>query len=88
MCEYIAPHGNNITHLCNKPFDAAENVALTHFDRNARKAAYAKTQAILAQEVPAIFLYYPKRRYASNPDLRNFAPNGVSEGWNAWQWSI
>jgi peptide/nickel transport system substrate-binding protein len=88
MCAYVPPNGNNIANYCNKQFDAAENVALHSFDRNVRKAAYAKTQALLAQDVPVLFLYYPKRRYAMNPDLQNFAPNGVSEDWNAWQWSI
>ncbi|MGZ6188643.1 MAG: peptide ABC transporter substrate-binding protein [Vulcanimicrobiaceae bacterium] len=88
MCAYIPPHGNNVTHFCDKAFDAAEEVALANFDRGVRKAAYSKTQTILAQQVPAVFLFYPKRRYAANPDLQNFTPNGVSEGWNAWQWSI
>jgi peptide/nickel transport system substrate-binding protein len=88
MCQYVPPSGNDITHFCSKDFDAAEKSALTNFDRTVRKAAYAKTQQMLAQTVPAVFLFYPKRRYAASVDVKNFKPNGVSEGWNAWQWSI
>ena len=87
-CAYIPPNGNNITHLCNKAMDAAESGALAHVDRGQRKAAYAKTQTLLAQNVPADFLFYFRRLYVINPRLKNFTPNGVSEGWNAYQWSL
>lgn len=88
MCQFIPPNGNDITHYCNARFDAAEKLALEHFDRATRKRAYALTQSLLHRDVPAVFLYYGDRRYAVSPELRNFRPNGVSEGWNAYRWSI
>lgn len=88
LCGQVPPNGNNISHYCNPQLDSAENTALTHFDRSTRKRAYATTQSLLASDVPAVFLFYSRRRYAMNPDLQNFAPNGVSEGWNAYQWNL
>jgi len=88
MCKFVPPAGNNIFHFCNAAFDAAERDALGHFDRSTRKAAYARTQTIMAQEIPQIYLFYRKQLHAISPDVRGFAPNGVTETWNAYRWSI
>jgi len=88
MCSMVPPRGNNITHYCNARFDAAESTALTHVDRAIRKRAYATTQELLASDAPAAFQYYARLRYAMSPSLQNFAPNGPSEGWNAYRWSL
>ena len=88
MCDTMPPDGNNITHYCNPQFDAAERDALSHFDRARRKKDYALTQSLLAKDAPAAFQYYQRRRYALSTNLQNFTPNGISEGWNAYQWSL
>ncbi len=88
MCSQVPPTGNNVTHYCNPQLDTAEQAALRHFDRPTRKAAYATTQSLLARDVPAVFQYYARLRYATNPNLQNFRPNGPSEGWNAYEWSL
>jgi peptide/nickel transport system substrate-binding protein len=88
MCDMAPPAGNNIPHYCNPELDAAERDALTHFDRARRKNDYAKTQQLLASDVPAVFLYYQRLRYALSTTLKNFKPNGVSAGWNAYDWSL
>jgi peptide/nickel transport system substrate-binding protein len=88
LCDTVPPHGNNISRYCNHAFDAAEQTALTHFDRATRKRAYAQTQTLLLKDVPAAFEYYPRARYAMNPNLQHFSPNGISEGWNANLWSL
>lgn len=88
LCSMVPPAGNNISNYCNKQLDAQEQIALTNSDRNARKKAYAQTQAILAKDAAAAFQFYSRLRYAMNPNLQNFSPNGPSEGWNAYQWSI
>lgn len=87
-CAMFPPNGNNIFHYCNKEVDAAENDAMIHPDRATRKAAYAKTQALIAHDLPEDFLFYRKQLHAINPDLKGFAPNGVVETWNAYQWSF
>jgi len=88
MCAMVPPAGNNITHYCNAQFDAAEQDALANFDRVKRKKDYAVTQSLLARDVPAVFQYYQRRRYAFNSNLHGFTPNGISEGWNAFDWSL
>lgn len=87
-CNFIPPAGNNVSRYCNKQFDAIEKHALATFDRAARRPDYAKIEALLMRDLPADFMFYPKRRYAVNSDLKNFDPNGISEGWNAYLWSI
>lgn len=88
MCDMAPPAGNNNPHYCNPQFDALERQALGTVDRNKRKAAYAKIEAILVHDAPAAFMFYPRLRYAMNPSLQNFTPNGPSEGWNASDWSL
>ena len=88
MCALTPPAGNNITHYCNPKMDAAQRLALTHFDRTTRKTAYATAQELLARDVPAAFQYYLKRRYAISSGFQHFTPNGISEGWNAYEWAI
>lgn len=88
MCSMAPPAGNNVTQYCNPQLDAAEQDALTHFDRARRKKDYALTQRLLVRDAPAAFQYYQRLRYALSTKLQNFRPNGVSEGWNAFEWNI
>ena len=88
MCKNVPPGGYNYSRYCSPEMDAAENMALTHYDQATRKAAYAKTQALLARDVPEIFINCCARCTRSTPILRDFDPNPVVEDWNAWQWSI
>ncbi len=88
MCNQTPPAGNNITLYCDPVLDAAERDALAHFDRSRRKKDYAITQRLLVQDAPAAFQYYQRRRYALSTNLQNFRPNGISEGWNAFDWNI
>ena len=87
-CKQAPPAGNNISRYCSTAFDSAETAALTHFDRATRKRAYGLTQQLLVKDAPAAFEYYPRGRYAMIPGLQNFSPNGISEGWNAYLWSL
>jgi ABC-type transport system substrate-binding protein len=68
--------------------DAAQNEALTVYDQAGRKAAYAKTQALLARDVPEIFINWLRQLHPISVDFKGFAPSPVVENWNAWQWSI
>ncbi len=87
-CAMIPPAGNNAYRFCNHEFDAQEATALTHFDRPTRKRAYDRTQQIMAEQIPGVFLFYRKELTAVNPDLRGYTPNGITETWNAYRWSI
>ncbi|HEY5256938.1 MAG TPA: hypothetical protein VIJ12_01015 [Candidatus Baltobacteraceae bacterium] len=84
----MPPEGNNVSRYCTPAMDAAQRLALSTFDRATRKRAYATIESLLLRDVPARFFFYPNQGYAFSPDLQNFRPNGISEGWNAYQWSI
>lgn len=88
MCDMTPPAGNNISHYCDKTLDAAELDALAHADRAQRKRDYSVIQKNLAANIPAIFQYYQRRRYALSTSFANFAPNGISEGWNSMDWAV
>ncbi len=87
-CSNIPPNGVNPPHFCDPAMDAAQTIALERYGEAARAPAYAQIQRILEREAPQDFLWWPKQIEAINPDLHGFAPNPVTETWNAWQWSI
>lgn len=88
MCKNIPPGGYNYDRYCSPEMDAAEQTALTHFDLATRKKAYAKTQQLLHDDVPELFIYYYRFMQPISVDFKGFDPNPVEEAWNAWQWSI
>jgi peptide/nickel transport system substrate-binding protein len=88
MCKNVPPRGYNYSRYCSPEMDAAETMALTHYDQATRKAAYAKTQALLARDVPEIFINWLSQMEPVSVDFKGFEPNPVVENWNAWQWSI
>lgn len=88
MCKNVPPGGYNYTRYCNPEMDAAQTAALTHYDQASRKAAYAKIQALLARDVPEIFINYLNQMEPISVDFKGLDPNPVMENWNAWQWSI
>ena len=88
FCNAMPPHGNNETRYCSRETDAAEDAALAHFDEPSRKAAYDKIEAILSRDLPQIPLWWPRQIQPINSDFKGFAPNPVTESWNAYQWTI
>ncbi len=87
LCSMSPPNGNNIMQYCSAEMDALQRDALSTFDRARRKAAYRKIQALLLHDAPGVFIYDQRQRYVRAPDLQNFTPNGITEGWNAYQWN-
>ncbi len=87
-CSAVAPAGQNVSRYCNPALDAEERVALGSYDLAVRKRAYAKIERILSEDLPMVFLYYPKARFGMNPSLQGFSPNGVTVTWNAYLWSL
>lgn len=87
-CKNVAPAGYNYARYCNRDMDAAQALALTRYDEGARKAAYAKTQALLARDVPQIFFNYLRQMEPISVDFKGLDPNAVEENWNAWEWKI
>ena len=86
MCEMVPPAGNNVSRYCSPEMEAAQRLALSTFDQTVRKRAYAQIESLLLRDAPGAFIYYQSLRYAHATDLQNFAPNGISEAWNAQEW--
>ena len=88
VCSERPPRGYNWSRYCNPALDAAEQVALTHYDRPTRRRAYGTIQEILARDAPFVYLWWPRQIEAVSSDLAHFRPNGIVETWNAYQWSF
>lgn len=68
----IESTGFNITNYANKEVDKLlEDARLTN-DINLRKEKYIKFQEILAEEVPAIFLYSSNYTYVQSKEIKGF----------------
>ncbi|MEA2718491.1 MAG: peptide/nickel transport system substrate-binding protein [Candidatus Eremiobacteraeota bacterium] len=87
-CDQVAPKGFNWTRYCDRAMDAAQRIALSHYDRPTRKRAYARIEQLLARDAPFVYLWWPRLIESVNTDLKNFRPNGIVENWNAYEWSI
>jgi peptide/nickel transport system substrate-binding protein len=87
-CDQVAPKGYNWPRYCNPAMDAAQRVALTHYDRPTRKRAYARIEQLLAHDAPFVYRWWPRQIQAVNTDFKGFRPNGIIDNWNAWEWSI
>jgi ABC-type transport system substrate-binding protein len=57
-CAAIPPGGFNVGRWCNKTYEKATAVALSHYDRPARIRAYAQTQQVLLDDVPEVFVFW------------------------------
>jgi peptide/nickel transport system substrate-binding protein len=87
-CANKAPTGYNYSRYCNPDMEAAQKIALNNYDIATRKKAYYQIQDVLARDVPEVFFYYLRTMHPINSNFKGFAPNPVTESWNAWQWSI
>ncbi|MBV9027501.1 MAG: hypothetical protein JO311_02715, partial [Candidatus Eremiobacteraeota bacterium] len=87
-CNNFPPHGYNDPRYCSPLMDAAQAIALAHYDRATRKRAYSKIEGLLAADNPIVFFWWQRQQQAISNDFHGFAPNPVIESWNAWQWGI
>jgi peptide/nickel transport system substrate-binding protein len=89
MCDQIPPGGNNVFRFCNAELDAQERIAMTSFDRDVRKKAYARIQQIIVDQVPMLTMWFARRFDVANDDLQNYKPaHAVTTFWNTWEYSI
>ena len=73
----------------NRELDDQERIALGSFDRDVRRRAYWRIQAILVDQVPEITTWFWRRIDVVNDDLRNYRPaHAVTTFWNTWQYEI
>lgn len=88
LCAQAAPNGENYARYCSTEMDALQTQAIDHYNQATRKAAYDRIQQLTYRDVPYIYVYYETFMQPISTAFHGFAPNPVTEDWNAWQWSI
>jgi peptide/nickel transport system substrate-binding protein len=87
-CRRREPAGYNESRYCNPALDRLEALGLSTFDPGRRKAYYRQIDRIVQDEMPIVFVAWPKIAYGMSVRLRGFAFNGNAANWNAYQWSL
>lgn len=81
--------GDNDGRYSNAQVDRLTTQGQIQPDMARRKQIYSQLQQILARDVPAIFLYWPKTMFAYNAKLKGFQPNAYAGAlWNAYDWTM
>jgi len=87
--DQFPPHGFNQNRFCNHALDAQERIALSSNDQAVRKAAYARIQGILVDQVPQLTMWFARRFDVVSDDFKGYKPaHAVSTFWNSWEYSI
>ena len=76
MDMWVTGGGNNDTGWSNATYDALVRTSLAAGSEQERLASYQQMEAILADELPIIPIYFYTRVFAVNPKLR-FVPNTI-----------
>jgi peptide/nickel transport system substrate-binding protein len=79
---------SNYMRWCDARVERLERAALDTIDRSARKRLYAQIAAIVAQQVPILYLFNADYVYAYRKNLANFAPNAFLPTWNSYEWDF
>jgi len=83
----VPPAGSNYGRYSNPAYDTliAQEQAIT--DPAKRKAIFSRMQRIMADDLPALWLYSPPTPSEYSNALHNYAPGPFSyETWNTWDW--
>ncbi|HMD02878.1 MAG TPA: hypothetical protein VKG44_07910, partial [Candidatus Baltobacteraceae bacterium] len=87
-CANMPPYGYNVAHYCSPEMDALQARALASDERAVRAPAYHQIEALLRHDNPIVIFWWQRQQEALAVDLKGFAPNPVTESWNAWEWSL
>jgi len=79
---------SNYMRWCDPRVDALETAALATVDQSQRKRAYARIAAIVASQVPILYLFNARYVYAYRDRLEGFSPNAFLPTWNAGGWAL
>lgn len=74
----FTPNGPNYTHFKNATYDNLYQQALNTVDDNKRTELYQQMDAITAQQVPVIILFYDKVARFTQKNVHNLQPNAMN----------
>jgi peptide/nickel transport system substrate-binding protein len=80
--------GYNGTGYSNPAVDGLFDEALSTLDQAARKRAYGQIQAILAQDLPMLWLYSNNEVHALSRRIAGFQPHPINSFWNLPDWML
>ncbi len=81
---WVTGGGNNQTGWSHADYDRLLRGALETKTEKERMAVYQKLEAILADEMPVIPIYFYTRVYAISPKVKNWISNPLDS--RAWKW--
>jgi peptide/nickel transport system substrate-binding protein len=73
-CAQRPPHGQNYSRYCNPQVDRLLQDALTHYDRQTRRADYVKIQQLIAHDVPSVVLFQRVDHLTADTRFSNLDP--------------
>ncbi len=74
----FTPNGPNYTHFKNTTYDNLYQQALNTVDDEKRTELYQQMDAITAQQVPVIILFYDKVARFTQKNVHNLQPNAMN----------
>src|SRR5690606_10947259 len=74
----FTPNGPNYTHFKNTTYDNLYHQALNTVDDTKRTELYKQMDAITAQQVPVIILFYDKVARFTQKNVQNLQPNAMN----------
>ncbi len=80
--------GYNGTGYANPKVDALFDQALSTFDVATRQQAYGEIQAILAEDLPMIWLYSNRELHAVSSRVSGFEAHPINPFWNVQDWAV
>jgi peptide/nickel transport system substrate-binding protein len=85
---YACDGASNFMRWCNPAVQDLERAALRETSQAARKRLYSRIAAIVATDVPVLFLFNADYVYAYRTRLHGFEPNAFLPTWNAAAWHL
>lgn len=83
----VPPRGQNFAHFSDYQVDMLTQQLQQTVNLKTQKQLYFKLEALLAEELPALPLYYGAVLEANKKSLHNFAPSAyMGATWNAYDW--
>jgi len=88
-CAARAPVAQNYYRFCDPAIDHDEQIALTSYDVETRKAAYARVAQRVVDDAPFVTLWFAQFFNVASVDLHGFRPaHAVTAFWNTWEYTI
>jgi peptide/nickel transport system substrate-binding protein len=87
-CANVPPRGYNKSRICDPRIDALLREGQSTFDTARRKAAYARLERLLSQELPIVLIYSRNEVDTFTDRLHGESVSIDGAWWNVGHWSL